>query len=59
MRVWVVSWNCTVIGCYTSAVDAQVVVRSLETRGCNGSTVVEVRMNTETATGQALLANPG
>ena len=59
MRAWVVSWNCTVIGCYTSAVDAQVVVRSLETRGCNGSTVTEVRMNMETATGQALLANPG
>ena len=50
MRAWVVSWNCTVIGCYTSAVDAQVVVRSLETRGC---------MNTETTTGKALLANPG
>ena len=59
MRAWVVSWNSTVIGCYTSAVDAQVVVRSLETRGCHGSAVAEVRMNTETTTGQALLADPG
>ena len=59
MRAWVVSWNCAAVGCCTSAVDAQVVVRSLETRGCHGSTVVEVRMNAETATGQALLADPG
>ena len=54
-----VTWNCTVIGCYTSAVDAQVVGRALQARGCHGSTVAEVRMNTETTTGQALLANPG
>ena len=54
-----VSWNCTVIGCYTSAVDAQVVGRALDARGCHGSAVAEVRMNTETTTGQALLADPG
>ena len=59
MRAWVVTWNCTVVGCYTSAVDAQVVGRALDARGCHGSTVAEVRMNTETTTGQALLADPG
>ena len=59
MRAWVVSWNCTVVGCYTSAVDAEVVVRTLEARGCHGGTVAEVRMNAETTTGQALLINPG
>ena len=58
MKAWIVIWNCTVVGAYTSAVDAQVVLRALDATGCRGGTVAEVRMNTETETGAALLSTP-
>ena len=58
MRAWIVIWNCAVVGAYTSAVDAHVVLRALDAKGCRGGTVAEARMNEETATGAALLANP-
>eukprot|EP01043_Picozoa_sp_COSAG02_P049442 COSAG02_NODE_4965_length_4774_cov_8.825455_6_plen_34_part_01 len=34
MRVWVVTWQGSVIGVYSSAVDANTVERSLKTIGC-------------------------
>ena len=43
MRAWVVVWNCCVVDLYSSAVDAEVVKRALETKGCRGATVTEAR----------------
>ena len=45
MRVWVVCYHASVIGCYSSPVDAQCVQRALEGRGCHGATVCVVRLN--------------
>ena len=58
MRVWVVCYNGSVIGCYSSPVDAQCVQRALEGRGCHGATVCVVRLNCESENGAALLAAP-
>ena len=55
MRVWVVCYHGGVVGCYSSAVDAQCVQRALEGRGCRGATVTVVRLNCESENGAALL----
>ena len=55
MRVWVVCYHGSVIGCYSSPVDAQCVQRALEGRGCHGATVTVVRLNCESENGAALL----
>jgi hypothetical protein len=55
MRVWVVCYHGSVIGCYSSPVDAQCVQRALEGRGCHGATVCVVRLNCESENGAALL----
>ena len=56
MRVFIVSYSCSVIGVYTSAVDANQIVRMLRRIGSVGAVVCEARLNTETAIGHALLS---
>ena len=57
MRVWVVTWNGSVVGCYSSAVDAAMVGRALKANGCHGSMTTEVRLNAETENGSAILSS--
>ena len=57
MRVWCVVFHCTVVGFYSSAVDAECVVRALQRDGLNAS-VHDGRLNAETVTGQQLLQRP-
>eukprot|EP01046_Picozoa_sp_COSAG06_P056400 COSAG06_NODE_10659_length_1640_cov_2.517197_2_plen_96_part_00 len=57
MRVWVVTWQSSVIGCYSSAVDAAIVGRALKANGCHGSMTTEVRLNAETENGSAILSS--
>ena len=55
MRVWIVTWSGAVIGVYSSAVDAATVERALKTNGCHGSITTEVRLNSESENGSAIL----
>ena len=45
MRVFIVSYSCSVIGVYTSAVDANQIVRMLRRIGSVGAVVCEARLN--------------
>ena len=57
MRVFIVTYLCSVVGTYSCAVDAEQTVRALKRVGCEGAIVCETRLNEETTTGQCLLAN--
>ena len=57
--LYVVTYHGSVVGVYTSPVDSQCVVRSLQARGCDGAMVTEARLNAETETGATLLQQPG
>ena len=59
MRVFIVTYMCSVVGTYSCAVDAEQTVRALKRVGCAGATVCEARLNAETTTGECLLANSG
>ena len=59
MRVFIVTYLCSVVGVYSCAVDAQQCIRALRRVGCVGATVCEARLNAETTTGECLLANGG
>ena len=57
MRVFVLTYLCSVVGAYSCAVDAEQCIRALRRVGCVGATVCEARLNAETPTGECLLAN--
>ena len=57
MRVWVVTWQGSVIGVYSSGVDAAMVGRALKANGRHGSMTTEVRLNAETENGSAILSS--
>ena len=59
MRVFVVTYMCSVVGAYSCGVDAEQCIRRLKRVGCDGATVCEARLNAETTTGECLLANGG
>eukprot|EP01044_Picomonas_judraskeda_P010515 COSAG03_NODE_1358_length_4263_cov_241.470221_5_plen_60_part_00 len=59
MRAWAVTYHGTIAGLYSSAVDAEVVLKALVARGCHGGLITELRMNCETDTGAQLLCQPG
>ena len=59
MRVFIVTYLCSVVGVYTCAVDAEQCIRALKRVGCVGATVCETRLNAQTTTGESLLANGG
>jgi hypothetical protein len=59
MRVFIVTYLCSVVGVYSCAVDAQQCIRALASVGCDGAAVCEARLNAETTTGECLLANGG
>ena len=55
MRVFIVTYLCSVVGVYTCAVDAEQCIRALKRTGCTGATVCEARLNMETEVGNSLL----
>ena len=57
MRVFIVTYMCSVIGAYSCAVDAEQCIRALKRVGCTGATVCEARLNVETTTGECFLTN--
>ena len=57
MRVYIVTYMCTVVGAYSCAVDAEQCIRALKRTVCTGATVSEARLNMETDVGNFLLQN--
>eukprot|EP01043_Picozoa_sp_COSAG02_P048034 COSAG02_NODE_4672_length_5107_cov_5.286142_5_plen_74_part_00 len=55
MRVFIVTYMCSVVGAYSCAVDAEQCIRALKRTGCTGATVCEARLNMETTVGKSLL----
>lgn len=53
MICYCVLWNCSLVGVFSCAVDADQCAK-----GLHGSTVVQCRLNDFTNTGQHLLRNP-
>ena len=51
MRVFIVTYMCSVVGAYSCAVDAEQCIRALKRTGCTGATVCEARLNMETTVG--------
>ena len=43
MRVFIVTYLCSVVGVYTCAVDAEQCIRALKRVGCEGATVCEAQ----------------
>ena len=52
MICYCVLWNCSLVGVFSCAVDANLVAKGLD------ATVVQCRLNDYTNTGQHLLRNP-